>query len=63
MNRKDSLGSWLGQRREALDLTQHELADRVECSAVTIRKIESVAAKFLARLPSFRHLGRVNPRQ
>lgn len=36
-----SFGQWLRLRRKALDLTQEELADRVFCSAVTIRKIEA----------------------
>jgi predicted ATPase/DNA-binding XRE family transcriptional regulator len=34
-------GAWLKQRRSELDLTQDELAERVGCSAVTIRKIEA----------------------
>src|SRR6266511_2359098 len=36
-----SFGRWLRQRRRLLDLTQDELAQRVGCSVVTIRKIES----------------------
>ncbi|MFN8512973.1 MAG: helix-turn-helix domain-containing protein [Chloroflexia bacterium] len=36
-----SFGQWLRRRRRALDLTQEELAERVFCSAVTIRKIEA----------------------
>ena len=36
-----SFGPWLKQRRKALDLTQHDLAQRVGCSAETIRKIEA----------------------
>jgi len=36
-----SFGSWLGQRRKALDLTQVELADLVGCSVTTIHKIEA----------------------
>ncbi|HMP39108.1 MAG TPA: helix-turn-helix domain-containing protein [Roseiflexaceae bacterium] len=35
-----SFGSWVSRRRQALRLTQHEVADRVGCSAVLIRKIE-----------------------
>jgi predicted ATPase/DNA-binding XRE family transcriptional regulator len=31
---------WLRQRRRTLDLTQAELAERVSCSLVTIRKLE-----------------------
>src|SRR5579859_2571999 len=37
----DSFGDWLRQRRRALDLTQEELAQRVGCSAITLRKLES----------------------
>src|SRR5260221_10719216 len=33
-------GSWLSQRRKALDLTQMDLANQVSCSVTTIRKIE-----------------------
>ena len=36
-----AFGLWLKQRSKALGLTQKELAERVECSAVTIEKIES----------------------
>src|SRR3712207_5927547 len=36
-----SFGRWLQQRRQALDLTQAELGQRVGCSAATIRKIEA----------------------
>src|SRR5215831_12381375 len=36
-----SFGSWLKQRRKALDLTQQELADQVGYSVVTIQKIET----------------------
>jgi predicted ATPase/transcriptional regulator with XRE-family HTH domain len=35
-----SFGYWLRRRRKALDLTQEALAERVGCSAATIRKIE-----------------------
>ena len=34
-------GHWLKQRRKALDLTQESLAERVSCSAETVRKIEA----------------------
>jgi tetratricopeptide (TPR) repeat protein/DNA-binding XRE family transcriptional regulator len=34
-------GQWLRRRRKALDLSQKELARRVECSPATIRKIEA----------------------
>jgi predicted ATPase/DNA-binding XRE family transcriptional regulator len=36
-----SFGSWIRRRRRALDLTQQELARRVNCSLSTIVKIES----------------------
>jgi predicted ATPase/DNA-binding XRE family transcriptional regulator len=36
-----SFGRWLRRRRKALDLTQHDLAGLVGCSAITIRKIEA----------------------
>jgi len=36
-----SFGSWIRRRRKALDLTQQELAHRVNCSLSTIGKIES----------------------
>jgi predicted transcriptional regulator len=34
MERHDSFGEWLRQRRRALDLTRAELAERVGCSVV-----------------------------
>jgi predicted ATPase/transcriptional regulator with XRE-family HTH domain len=36
-----SFGRWLSARRHLLDLTQDELARRVGCSIVTIRKLEA----------------------
>lgn len=36
-----SFGAWVRRRRRALDLTQEELAQRVSCSIVTIRRIEA----------------------
>jgi predicted ATPase/transposase/DNA-binding XRE family transcriptional regulator len=36
-----SFGTWLKQRRKALDMTQADLAEHVGCAAITIRKIES----------------------
>ena len=36
-----SFGRWLSARRHLLDLTQDELARRVGCSVVTIRKLEA----------------------
>jgi len=41
MLQKHSFGHWLRRRRKALDLTREGLADRVGCSAATIRKIEA----------------------
>ncbi len=37
----DSFGYWVRRRRKALDLTQEELARRVGCAMVTLRKIEA----------------------
>jgi predicted ATPase/transcriptional regulator with XRE-family HTH domain len=36
-----SFGYWVRRRRKALDLTQEELAQRVSCAPITIRKIEA----------------------
>nr|HMQ55534.1 helix-turn-helix domain-containing protein [Anaerolineae bacterium] len=36
-----SFGLWLKERRKQLDLTQADLAKRIGCSVVTIRKIEA----------------------
>ncbi len=41
MNRSPSFGNYIRQRRRELDLTQEELARRVGCAAITLRKIES----------------------
>ena len=35
-----AFGDWLKQRRRALDLTQEEVARRVGCATVTLKKIE-----------------------
>jgi len=40
-----SFGAWLRQRRRSLDLTQEELARRVGCSAITLRKLEAEARR------------------
>src|SRR5437879_5058869 len=40
MNVNSSFGSWLRQRRKALDLTQADLAEQVGCAIITIQKIE-----------------------
>lgn len=36
-----SFGQWIKKRRKALDLTQQELARRVGCAVITLRKIEA----------------------
>lgn len=36
-----SFGEWVRRRRLSLDLTQAELADRVACASITVRKIEA----------------------
>ncbi len=41
MEQQLPFGEWLRQRRIALDLTQWELAERVDCSRAAIQKIES----------------------
>src|SRR5262245_45626862 len=41
MNREPSFGRIVKERRRSLDLTQDELARRVGCASVTIRKIEA----------------------
>jgi transcriptional regulator with XRE-family HTH domain len=41
MTASTSFGQWLRLRRRALDLTQEELARRVACSPVMLRKLES----------------------
>ncbi len=41
MEEIDSFGYWVRRRRKALDLTQEDLAQRVGCAAVTLRKIEA----------------------
>lgn len=41
MEARDSFGYWVRCRRKSLDLTQGELARRVGCALVTVRKIEA----------------------
>jgi class 3 adenylate cyclase len=41
MSEMHSFGYWVRRRRKALDLTQAELAKRVGCAEVTIRRIEA----------------------
>ena len=42
-----SFGTWLKQRRKALDLTQEALAEACACSVETIRKLEADALYWL----------------
>ena len=42
---EQSIGNFVRQRRRELDLTQDELARRVGCAAITIRKIEADDAR------------------
>ena len=41
MNQESSFGAFIRQRRREMDLTQEELARRVGCAAITLRKIEA----------------------
>lgn len=41
MEARESIGYWVRRRRKALDLTQEELAQRVGCAVITLRKIEA----------------------
>src|SRR5512138_2550213 len=41
MNQESSFGVFVRQRRREMDLTQEELARRVGCAAITLRKIEA----------------------
>lgn len=45
MNQEISFGRFVREKRRALDLTQEELARRVGCAAITIRKIEADDAR------------------
>ena len=45
MSQESSFGQLVRQRRRELDLTQEELARRVGCAAITIRKIEGDDAR------------------
>jgi predicted ATPase/DNA-binding XRE family transcriptional regulator len=60
MHALTSFGSWVQLRRKALDLTQAELAERVNCAVGTIRKIESderrPSKQIAARLAEELHL-------
>jgi predicted ATPase/class 3 adenylate cyclase len=56
-----SFGAWVRRRRKALDLTREELAPRVGCSVVTIRRIETderrPSKQLAARLADCMELG------
>ena len=41
MAQTSSFGGYVRQRRREMDLTQEELARRVGCAAITLRKIEA----------------------
>lgn len=41
MDATQSFGAWLKSHRKGLDLTQEELAERIGCSLIAIRKIEA----------------------
>ena len=41
MDQTSSFGGYVRQRRREMDLTQEELARRVGCAAITLRKIEA----------------------
>ena len=41
MNQELSFGAFVRQHRREMDLTQEELARRVGCAAITLRKIEA----------------------
>lgn len=45
MDTSGSFGQWLKTQRRANDLTQTELAQRVYCAEITIRKIEADALR------------------
>ncbi|MBZ0293669.1 MAG: tetratricopeptide repeat protein [Anaerolineae bacterium] len=45
MQRESQFGSWLKERRKALDLTQAELASQVGCAVVTVKKIETAVQR------------------
>src|SRR5574341_78798 len=45
MDEQQAFGRYVRQRRREMDLTQEELARRVGCAAITIRKIEAEDAR------------------
>ena len=50
MNPDNTFGQRVRQRRRSLDLTQEELARRVGCAAITLRKIEAGDARPLQQI-------------
>ncbi len=53
MDTSNSFGYWVRRRRKALDLTQEELAERVGCAVITLRKIEADERRpYRARWPN-----------
>jgi DNA-binding XRE family transcriptional regulator len=48
-----TFGTWLKTRRHTLDITQKELALKIDCAEITVRKIEANRlrpSKYLARV-------------
>lgn len=45
MPEADSFGTWLRQKRRALDLSQKAFADQVGCAEITVRRMEADAYK------------------
>jgi len=45
MHPNNTFGDWLKNERRANDLTQNQLAQRVYCAEITIRKIEAGALR------------------
>jgi transcriptional regulator with XRE-family HTH domain len=52
MDGSTSFGEWLRSRRTALQLSREQLAQRVGCAAVTLRKIEADERRRRYSLPS-----------
>jgi transcriptional regulator with XRE-family HTH domain len=50
MLQEQTFGRWLKLKRKSLDLTRDQLAERVGCSAATIRKLESEERKPSAQI-------------
>src|SRR5215217_2339323 len=60
-----SFGTWLRQKRRALDLTQKALADQVSCAEITVRRMEADEYKpsHELALVLFEKLGMPEPEQ